>query len=244
VTKRFYSYLNSAKQVIATYNGEEPLSGYLKKFFSSDKRYGSKDRKLIAHLCYCYFRLGKTAAGLPVDDRIFLGLFLCTDQPEEMLPALKPEWSEYVTMPLQPKIEKSGFPFFVSEIFPWKSEISEAIHYDKFCASFLIQPDLFLRTRPGYEIKVQEKLKAAGINFYNQGSNCLELSNSSKVDTVIALNKEAVVQDLNSQKVGELFNLVRPGRSDQVENVWDCCAASGGKSLMLYDLFPGINLTV
>ncbi len=184
------------------------------------------------------------AAGLPVDERIVLALFLCTGQPDEMLSALKPEWSEYVTISLQEKIEKSDVSFSITEIFPWNSEITEAVDYDKFCSSFLIQPDLFIRLRPGYEKTVPEKLKAAAIPFSVVHSSCLELSNSSKVDSVMELNKEAVMQDLNSQNVGELFNLVRQGPSDPVKNVWDCCAASGGKSLMLYDLFPGVNITV
>ena len=241
---RYYSYLNTASKIINTYKGDEPLSVYLKKFFSSDKRYGSKDRKLISHSCYCYFRLGKMATDLPADERILLGLFLCTDKPGEMLAALKQEWSEHITITTQHKIEKSGFHFSVSEIFPWKSEMSEGIDYDKFCESFLIQPGLFLRLRPGYEKTVQKKLIAAGFNFSIVHSNCLELSNSSKVDAVVELDKEAVVQDLNSQNVGELFRLVRQGPSDKPEKLWDCCAASGGKSLMLHDLFPDIDLTV
>src|SRR4029079_3316439 len=115
---RYYSYLNTASKIINTYKGDEPLSVYLKKFFSSDKRYGSKDRKLISHSCYCYFRLGKMATGLPADERILLGLFLCTDEPGEMLAALKPGWIEHITNTTQNKIEKSGFHFSVSEIFP------------------------------------------------------------------------------------------------------------------------------
>ena len=241
---RYYSYLNTASKIINTYKGDEPLSVYLKKFFSSDKRYGSKDRKLISHSCYCYFRLGKMATDLPADERILLGLFLCTDKPGEMLAALKPGWIEHISNTTQNKIEKSGFHFSVSEIFPWKSEMSEGIDYDKFCESFLIQPGLFLRLRPGYEKTVQKKLIAADINFSIVHSNCLELSNSSKVDAVVELDKEAVVQDLNSQKVGELFRLVRQGPSGKPEKLWDCCAASGGKSLMLHDLFPDIDLTV
>ena len=56
--------------------------------------------------------------------------------------------------------------------------MSEGIDYDKFCESFLIQPGLFLRLRPGYEKTVQKKLIAAGCNFSIVHSNCLELSNS------------------------------------------------------------------
>jgi 16S rRNA (cytosine967-C5)-methyltransferase len=46
------------------------------------------------------------------------------------------------------------------------------------------------------------------------------------------------VQDLSSQKTGDLF------KPQQWDYWWDCCAASGGKSLLLHDLEPSIQLLV
>ena len=48
------------------------------------------------------------------------------------------------------------------------------------------------------------------------------------------------MQDFSSQGVGGLLLPVARGPL----YVWDCCAASGGKSIMLYDLDPAIRLTV
>ena len=128
-------------------------------------------------------------------------------------------------------------------MFPWKQELSEGIDYEKFCESFFIQPDLFLRVRPGYENSVKEKLSGGKIYFKKIDSNCLSLSNASKIENLIELDKEAVVQDYNSQRVEEFFQSAILHLRSKIF-VWDCCAGSGGKSLLLYDINPNIDLTV
>ncbi|WP_315817441.1 hypothetical protein [Paraflavitalea speifideaquila] len=73
-------------------------------------------------------------------------------------------------------------------------------------------------------------------------TNCIALANASKVDELIQLNKEAVIQDYSSQRVGELLKVEgwpRPGIP-----VWDCCAASGGKSILACDILGKIDLIV
>lgn len=183
-----------------------------------------------------------------IEDRILIGLFLCSDKPNEILKELKPEWNEKVESDLMGKYSMINIQQSIFSVFPWKEELSEGIDHKKFCESFFIQPDLFLRLRPAKEKIVKEKLKEAGIQFEIISDNCLALPNSSKIDNVIELNKEAVVQDRTSQRVGAFFSLVRPGQPVPIlresDRVWDCCTASGGKSIMLYDLYPNIDLTV
>jgi 16S rRNA (cytosine967-C5)-methyltransferase len=238
---RYHSYINSAGEILKKYEGEEPFASFLKKYFSANKKYGSKDRKQVSHLCYCYFRLGKMNTELAVEERILMGLFLCSDESNEILQQLKPEWNEKVSLPINEKISLLSIKDFTGNIFPFNEELSEGIEKEAFPVSHLRQPDVFLRLRPGKEETIKEKLKNAGINFTVISNSCLALPNSSKTDTSIELNKEAVVQDYSSQRVGELLSLVKPGTSDKV---WDCCAGSGGKSIMLYDLYPNIDLTV
>jgi 16S rRNA (cytosine967-C5)-methyltransferase len=238
---RYHSYLNTAKAILQQYNGEEPFASFLKKFFSLFKKYGSRDRKTISHLCYCFFRLGKMDNEVQIEEKILLSLFLCSVEPNEILRELKPEWNNKADLTLSEKYSIFNPQFSILNVFPWKDELSSGIDHEKFCESFFTQPDLFLRLRPGFEGTVKKKLKDAGIQFEIISDNCLALANASKIDSVIELNKEAVIQDYSSQRVGEFFSLVRRGPSDKV---WDCCAASGGKSIMLYDLYPKIDLTV
>ncbi len=81
----FYSYLNSAIQILGAYHGEEPFALFLKKYFSQNNKYGSKDRKQISHLCYCYFRLGRSLLKISIEERILIGLFLCSNEPKAVL---------------------------------------------------------------------------------------------------------------------------------------------------------------
>jgi 16S rRNA (cytosine967-C5)-methyltransferase len=246
---RYYSYLNSAVQILGQYHGEEPFASFLKKYFSANKRYGSKDRKQVSHLCYCYFRLGKALLPMPVEERILAGLFLCSAEEQEVLKEIKPEWNGKVGLSLEEKCSMLHVQLSMLNIFPWKDELSKEIDHKELERSFFLQPDLFLRLRPGHEEIVKQKLRQAGITFNEVSTNCLALPNASKIDPVIALNREVVIQDYNSQRVGEMMTgqtmSSTLGQTGTVRpRVWDCCAASGGKSIMAYDLLPGIELTV
>ena len=213
---------------------------------------GSTDRKWISHLCYCYFRLGKAMMDLPIAERILLGLFLRSSTPNDMLGELKPEWNENTRLGLKDKCsifnDSTRGELALADIFPWTEELSEAIDHISFCESFFIQPDLYLRIRPGMQAITEQKLAKSGITFNMIGEDCVALSNTVKIDTILELDKEAVIQDLNSQRVGEMMKIVRQEfaqKEDKLLNrVWDCCAASGGKAIMAYDLMPAIDLTV
>ena len=253
-----HSYLRSSIEILNEYKGEEPFASFLKKYFGRNKKFGSKDRKQVGHLCYCYFRLGKALLKISTEERILIGLFLCSDSPNEMLEQLKPEWNKKTILPLQEKILIVDNSLLIENVFPGEGELSEGIDHEKFCQSFFIQPDLFIRLRHGYEGEVKAKLFEHGINFTEISSSCLALPNASKIESIIDLDKEAVVQDLSSQQTGELAKNFSEGvlsdkifplspfkkKSNLKVQVWDCCAGSGGKSIMLYDIDPGIELTV
>ncbi|MBS1655845.1 MAG: Fmu (Sun) domain-containing protein, partial [Bacteroidetes bacterium] len=182
---RFYSYINSTKEILTAYSGNEPFASFVKKYFALHKKYGSKDRKQISHLCYCYFRLGAAGKDLPDDERILIALYLCSDKTNEILEAIKPGWNDNVSLSLNEKLSIIDLPIEISKVFFWKDELSEGIDYEKFNRSFFIQPDLFLRLRPGNEKKVKRKLTDAGISFQEINQTCLSLSNATKLDEVI-----------------------------------------------------------
>lgn len=235
------SHLNSAVAIIEQYRGEKPFASFLRKYFSRYKKYGSKDRKQITHLCYCYFRLGKALMNIPTSQRIVAALFLCSSTPDLLLDTLKPEWSDKVLLPVEEKWGIAEGKEMISNIFPRSELLSAGLDHLQFCKSLLIQPDLFLRIRPGKTEQVQLKLQQAGIIFSRPNTTCIALDNRTKIDELIILDKEAVVQDYNSQKVGDFLGLL-PVQNKR--RVWDCCAASGGKSIMAVDILGDIKLTV
>jgi 16S rRNA (cytosine967-C5)-methyltransferase len=96
--------------------------------------------------------------------------------------------------------------------------------------------------RPNYESQVLTKLSQAEVSYLKITEQCIAVEPAIKLDEFLEVNREVVIQDMNSQKVLEnLFENVSDG---QIKTAWDCCAASGGKSILLKDHLPAIELTV
>ncbi|HVW58794.1 MAG TPA: hypothetical protein VHC48_02120, partial [Puia sp.] len=106
-------------------------------------------------------------------------------------------------------------------------------HY-AFCLSFLRQPDLFLRIRPGYEQTVKARLTEVPHELIPPFT--LRLPNGTKIEDLFTPDKEVVVQDYSSQRIAEFI--------PPAHDFWDACSASGGKSILIHDLIPGMNITV
>jgi len=236
-------YIKTAVQLLEEYDGAVPLHYYLKNKFSVEKKYGSKDRRFISHLCYAYFRIGHFLKNIGTEERIIAALFLSGAEEwkvvfaEPWLLNWHSELSQRVTF-IEEKYQQD-----ISEIFPWQDELSDEIDMQTFNLSHLIQPDLYIRIRPGKEQLVKEKLNNANILSKQITNDCLSFENGTKLDNILHINSEYIVQDLNSQRVGEFIKSKIENRKSKIK-VWDCCAASGGKSIMAYDLIPQIELTV
>jgi 16S rRNA (cytosine967-C5)-methyltransferase len=246
---KFDNLLRYATRMLAAYAGDIPLQGWLKNFFRENPQMGSRDRKQVSEMLYCFFRLGHSLKYISVEERILTGLFLCNQNKEQILEYFHPEWHEVIDKPLEEKLEivSRKFPDFdVLEIFPWKNLLSAGIDHRMFCLSFLEKPRLFIRVRPGHEQSLYTKLQSHSIDVRDADPDSRlpfktwSFAGGTKLDGVFSLNREAVIQDLSSQETA-LF--MKPDNKKEFE-AWDCCAGSGGKSILLADLYPGCRLTV
>lgn len=244
-------YLQFASALISAYHGTEPFHLYLKKYFSANKKHGSRDRKQISALCYDYFRLGHgVIAEVSLHDKFLLGIFICESSPSSLLAALKPVWNDKVNETSVTKLMITEKLFDIKKVFPFNEYLSDKIDKAQFALSFLHQPKLFVRLRFGKKSSVLDKLKKADFLYEKVNDQCLAFAHGEKVTQVIAIDKEVVIQDYNSQRVGEfilkygvdLTNKVI--KSDSLISVWDCCAGSGGKSILAADMLKNIELTV
>lgn len=235
---RFISYLNSAEKIISAYDAQVPFASYIKNYFSKNKKYGSGDRKSIASICYSYFRTGHLLNKNCSHDNLLMAVFLCTDKPNKIIDELKPQWSNQMPLSIEDKLQLITPSQKIEAAFPWINQLDKNCNTKKFCTSFFQQPALFIRVRPGQKNSVIHKLNQAGIPYLQKENDCVQLATGLNIETVIALDKEAVVQDYNSQKV--LDYLRSPHQLSETEiNVWDCCAASGGKSILAHDILQG-----
>jgi 16S rRNA (cytosine967-C5)-methyltransferase len=256
----FDNQLRYATTIVRSYRGEIPLHNWLKEYFRENPQMGSRDRRFLSDLTYAYYRLGHAIRDQPIEDRIMAGLFLAGEQASPFLQHFHPDWDAAITRPLEEKINilREKIPSFEPvDIFPWKEELSGDIDHRAFCLSFLRQPDLFLRIRPGYEAMAIPVAESAGGAFIPPFT--LRLPNRWKVEAHFTPDKEVVIQDYNSQRLASLlfpespYLLVSkdptaqnsvPAPANSMVTFWDACAASGGKSIMAFDLAPGLDITV
>ena len=220
-----------------------PLNIYLKQFFTQEKKYGSKDRKQITGLCYPYFRVAKALTCNEIDDKILYSFFLCEYKSSALLAFLKPELDEKITLPLVEKMAYLKEQIEENNLFLFKSNLSPTIHLQEFKYAILNQPKLFLRIRPTKKELLSKTLNENNIPYSLIGDNAIEIENATNIPENLVPDQDFVVQDLSSQRV---INVLEKHLTMLPQNatIWDCCAASGGKSLMLYDARPDLYFTV
>lgn len=272
---KFDNQLRYALNIVSAYKGEIPLHAWLKTFFREHKQMGSRDRKQVSNMVYGFYRLGHAVKTISAEERILAALFLCNGTADELLQYFRPDWNAQAGISLEEKIaiyRQSNPAFKPTDIFPWKEELSDGIDHRAFCLSFLRQPDLFLRIRPGYQDEVLSKLEAA-YEFIPPFT--IRLPNGFKVEEVFTPDKEVVIQDYSSQRIAPFLQppaqapaSARPPEPTATDQngpaspapqtspasvmpagprpltIWDACAASGGKSILAYDLNPQIDITV
>lgn len=235
---RFISYLNSAEKIISAYDAQIPFASYIKNYFSKNKKYGSGDRKTIASICYSYFRTGHLLNKNCSHDNLLMAVFLCSDKATKIIDELKPQWSDQMSLSIEDKLHLINPSQKIEAAFPWNNQLHESADSTKFCLSLFEQPAFFVRIRPGKRNSVLQRLNNAAIQYQQKDNDCIQLATGVNIETVIALDKEAVVQDYNSQKVLDYLGNSHQF-SDTEINVWDCCAASGGKSILVHDILKG-----
>ncbi|HVW15469.1 MAG TPA: hypothetical protein VHB54_16675 [Mucilaginibacter sp.] len=232
--------LKTFQRILGAYPAETPLSKFLPGFYRQNKQMGSTDRKVAGRLVYNYFRIGKALYNTPTEERLIVAEFLCNGQSNSFLQHFKPEWALCSTFDIDEKLKlvKAAYPTFkLDDAFPWTAQLSPGIDKGAFLRSFFIQPDLYIRLRDDFAIMVKGTLTKAGITFRDEGDRCLALPNGTRLESLLQSNWYEV-QDLSSQRTAQFFR-PRPG-----EAWWDACAASGGKSLLLYEQERNIKLVV
>jgi len=229
------------EQIYKNYDGVLPLHRFLFTYFKQNKQMGSSDRRWATRYIYSFFRLGKALPKLAPIERLAIADFLCHHTPSLIVESYLADLAGQVTSPLVEKIallQKRYAKFKLEDVFPFHEQLSTTIDKNELLQSFFIQPNLFIRVKGTHIQAVINQLVANDIPFEETIENALSLPNGTKLEEVIPDSRLYQVQDLSSQKTGAYFE---PAKYDYW---WDCCAASGGKSLLLHDIEPKIELLV
>lgn len=236
-----FHQLSTVQNILASYREDQPLHRFLVQFYKKNKQMGSRDRKISSHLIYNYYRLGRALEQLPLQERLTVAEFLGSQEKSTYLDYYKPEWSAYLSDSILKKlkiVEETYPEFSLNDVFPFYEHLSVEIDKNAFIKSQFIQPDLFVRVKREATADFDFKLRQQDISYMKLSDTTYAFKNGIKLDNIIADKGIFEIQDLSSQKVGKFF---QPQKWDKW---WDCCAASGGKSLMLLDEQPEIKLLV
>ena len=238
---RVEHHVRSFEQVLSSYDGVLPLHRHLFAYFKQHKQMGSSDRRWASRYIYSFFRLGKAISKLEALQRLAIADFLCHDTLSLITATYLPNFQKLISISLDEKIElvKKTYPAFnLAEVFPFDLVLSDGINDEEFYKSFFIQPDLFIRVKETHIQAIINQLQANNVQFEEVSAVTIALPNGTKLEQVINDSRLYQIQDFSSQKTGDYFT---PNKYDYW---WDCCAASGGKSLLLHSLEPNMELLV
>lgn len=232
-------HITTAAQLIKQYPYPLPFAIHLKQYFTLNKKHGSKDRKFIAQACFAYLRLGKNLPELALEEKIMVGIFI-SPKAQDWKAVFKEDWQHFASETLDSRIAfiQTIYPnFSISNLFFWEEELSPLIDKHTFALSHLLPTKAFLRLRPKHAEKVEAILQQSNIIYQKINNQCLAFSEAIDFQKLLQLNRQAVVQDFSS---GQVLNYFADNKIEfkQPITVWDCCAASGGKSILATDSLP------
>lgn len=214
------------EKIIGSYDGSLPLPHFLKDYYKQFPILGSRDRRLLSEMAYCWYRSVRWMdETLPFKERMEAALHIC-DADEKMIEKLF-EDSSFDINNITLKDEK---------VFPYDITLSEGITKDSWLQSTLRQPRLFIRARKDKKF-ILSILQQKNVDASFISETCITLPNGTAISNWLP-EDGYVVQDASSQLTGSFF------KPNADEFWWDCCAGAGGKALLLKDIEPSVKLTV
>jgi 16S rRNA (cytosine967-C5)-methyltransferase len=228
--------------LLSTYKGEMPLANFLKFYFKKHPILGSRDRKILSEMAYCYYRSAKglSPLSLSLSEKINSALLLS----ESNLPQIKQFLPEQIQSLYGKSFEESSkalqeqeIKFDFDRLCSKEIVFSEGINKADWLRSMLSRPKLFLKVVPQYYNEVLQLLKEALLVFETFDECGIALPNGTSVEKILS-PKMYRIQDASSQQTAKFFQVKNN------ESCWDCCSGAGGKSLLVKDIAPRSLLSV
>jgi 16S rRNA (cytosine967-C5)-methyltransferase len=225
-------FTQHVQRILDTYEGELPLSLFLRKYFKAWPKLGSRDRKALSEGIFLYYRCRHFFdASVNSMHVIALGYQLCKSNNAFLAKMLHGF-----------DIDEDVHPLFHRN---FSFNISGGLSEEKWLHSLWQQPQLFIRARkPVNEIALhlkQHDIDAEVMHGLNgNATDCLKIQTGKSIDSLLN-EADYVVQDWSSQ---QSIYILLDRLNAYPERVWDVCSGAGGKSILLKDKLPAFDLTV
>ncbi|HNT80145.1 MAG TPA: hypothetical protein PKH65_05640 [Bacteroidia bacterium] len=245
---RYKRQLWAAEQLITSYSIEEPLLVRLKKYFQANKKAGKRDRYIIQHLVYTYFRVAAFFdRNQTFNEIIAKANALLPSGIEELDHFLLQELNEQTDMETSAvyRNQHSFLNHFISNtnrspLSSILSHLSTQIDKNQYAANLLSEQDVWIRVRSEHKAFVEDEFVQSGLMSERKCKNDLAWCFAPKKSLTQTLSYSKgffEIQDIQSQNVFE--NLPK----ELGNGTWlDCCCGSGGKSILFLQLFPKVQL--
>lgn len=234
--------LDIIKELLTSYPDNAPLHHFTKEFYRKHRQLGSRDRRFYSDTIYKYFRCKTLFTKLSFEEKLCYSGFLTSAEPNNFhryllsiinSPVdLKNLWVLSLNEKLS-LLESSGIISWNS-YFPGKAFIDKDLDVSEFLTSHLHQPAFFIRVSKNESAGIAKILKEQEVLF-TQTKNTFAFESALDISKYLPEGSYEV-QDISSQATVTLMN-PEPGAT-----VWDCCTGAGGKSMMLLDAHPNIQL--
>jgi 16S rRNA (cytosine967-C5)-methyltransferase len=230
------------QRILYLYDGTLPLHHFLKNYYYQNHKLGSRDRKILSEMIYCWYRCSSTIVlqkrfENEFEVKMSVCLALCSHDKQFV--------DQFKFQGIEPgkgidemlgQLTLEGIDIQIGALFPYEIPLSAGVSRNDWLYSMIGQPAVFIRLRQPAE-EIAELLTAHETEFTLVSPTCMSLPTGTKIEKILP-EDSYVVQDASSQQTGAYF-MPEPGQS-----WYDCCAGAGGKSLLLKDIQPAINLTV
>jgi 16S rRNA (cytosine967-C5)-methyltransferase len=195
-----------AVQLLANYKPPMPMHLFLGSFFKANKKFGSKDRKSIANMVYAVLRLGFKEN---ISEEYVLDAYEILQQAKQIYALDKSiKYDDALLEHLSSTIGKDYLGL----------QLSDGIDAKTFFTKMLVKPFVFIKWQTA-----SPPPKIANAVLHNE--HTIAFDADIKLQELLPIESDYIIQDATSQKICADFAI-----EDGAE-VWDCCCASGGKSL-------------
>lgn len=232
-----------AVEILQTYRPPLPFHLHLKSFFRQHRQFGSRDRRLYSDLCYSYFRTGHNWLEQPMEEKLVLSLFLLQPQQERFLGHWLPlvasrlVGEEQQERPVKLQLLTEHFGFSEKTLFPWEELVSPELDLSVFRQSLLEVPLVWVRVQKGQQETVLNEAKEQQLRVVQQEGQALAFAPGTPLQELRSWKDGLIqIQDWASQETGRFI------QAEANQKWWDVCAGAGGKTLMLLDQHPQVEL--